>query len=120
MKIVTLFAILCLAFTACNKILPLGKFEPAKLKARVAALYPLEFAAQQKKYDDAVKGISVDVKNPKNYCALAKVFMYEAKVTGDHPYYYPAAMSALDAALHQSKDDFREGAYQALLHESMV
>lgn len=50
---------------------------------------------------------------------LAEVYMNEARVTGEHPYYYPAALEVLDRVLsagHINKDE----TYQAMYMKASV
>lgn len=50
---------------------------------------------------------------------LAEIYMNEARVTGEHPYYYPAALEVLDRVLsagHVGKDQL----YQALYMKASV
>lgn len=100
MKRISLLVMVCAVFCACsdNSHTDSG-FTPAKLIARRANLYPMEFAAQQKKYADVLEKLRIEPKNPAHLNTLAKIYMSEARTTGEHPYYYPAAMKALDAAL---------------------
>lgn len=99
-----LFLFLC-AFSACSRNPFTHNFKAAELKPRHAGLYAQEFATQQKKYNEALQKIVQEPENPQHYCALAKVYMYEAAVTGDHPYYYPAALNALNTALEKNTKD---------------
>jgi tetratricopeptide (TPR) repeat protein len=48
-------------------------------------------------------------KNPNDVEALGRlavVFMNEARITGDHPYYYPASMTLVDRALAIDPNDY--------------
>lgn len=105
MKTLILLFAFSLVFTSCNKLTQFKTFVPAELKQRTADLYAQDFAAQQKKYNEAVAKIKEKPDEVKTYCALAKVFMYEARVTGEHPYYYPAAMSCLEKAISIDKQN---------------
>lgn len=69
------------------------------LKPRPAGLAAAEFAAITKKYAALRERIVKNTGDKEAYVALAQLFMAEARVTGDHPYYYPAAERMLDAAL---------------------
>ncbi len=75
------------------------------LHQRAAGLQPEEFKRQQQRYDLLVQSISKAPAEVKNYAALAKLFMTEARVSGDHPYYYPAAMCCLDEALRRKPNN---------------
>lgn len=105
MKTLVLFLAITLTVASCNKLGTLKSFAPAELKQRRIGLYAEDFAVQQKKYNDATAKIKANPAEIKSYCALAKVFMYEAKVTGEHPYYYPAAMACLEEAISKDKQN---------------
>jgi tetratricopeptide (TPR) repeat protein len=69
------------------------------LKPRPAGLASAEYAAVRKRYQ-ALRDRIVRSSADKEACvAMAQLFMAEARVTGDHPYYYPAAEQMLDRAL---------------------
>ncbi|MBK9247798.1 MAG: tetratricopeptide repeat protein [Ignavibacteria bacterium] len=104
MKTLLLLLILTFSLGACSKA-PWKSFAPAELKQRRPGLYAEDFAAQQKKYVDVTSKIKLAPDDIKSYCALAKVFMYEARVTGEHPYYYPAALACLDEAISKDKEN---------------
>lgn len=70
-----------------------------QLKPRPTGLAPEEFAAVRKKDSLLRIAITAQPDEPEGYVKLAQVFMHEARVTGDHPYYYPAAVTLLDEAL---------------------
>lgn len=75
-------------------------YKPSDLLSRVDNLYPKEFQVQQSKFNAAVSALKASAKNPKALTQLASLYMQEARVTGNHPYYYPAALAALDACLN--------------------
>ncbi len=104
MKTLLLLLILTFSLGACSKA-PWKSFAPAELKQRRPGLYAEDFTAQQKKYEEVTKKIKLAPDDIKSYCALAKVFMYEARVTGEHPYYYPAALACLDEAIAKDKEN---------------
>jgi tetratricopeptide (TPR) repeat protein len=99
-----LFALLCL--TACakkgndnNAYLQNYEAIPLLLDRNEALIVPEEWANTQSQY-----GVNRDkvLKNPKDAEAtlkLAEVFIAEARVTGEHGHYYPAALKMTDQAL---------------------
>ncbi|MBI3260644.1 MAG: transposase [Ignavibacteriae bacterium] len=105
MKTLILITAISLTIASCNKLSELKSFTPPVLKERRAGLYAQDFAAQQKKYNDAVAMIKEKPNEVKSYCALAKILMYEARVTGEHPYYYPAALTCLEEAISKDKEN---------------
>ncbi len=78
-------------------------FVVPELHARPAGLQIEEFKRQQQRYSMLVAAIDKAPTESKNYTALAKLFMTEARVSGDHPYYYPAAMQCLNEALRRNE-----------------
>lgn len=103
MKLSITVLICCVVLCACTKLSMGDDYTPAQLKPRQQGLYAQDFAGQQTKYADALAKIKQSPNAPENYSALAKVYMYEARVTGEHPYYYPAALAALEQAIERDK-----------------
>jgi tetratricopeptide (TPR) repeat protein len=94
-----LLTVLCLAvLQSCSHQTKLP-YRPAELLSRVNNLYPKEFQAQELKFKTAVTALNSTAKNTKALLQLASVYMQEARVTGNHPYYYPATLNALDECL---------------------
>jgi tetratricopeptide (TPR) repeat protein len=96
-------------------------FAIPQLKARVATLSPVEFATYQKKYDELTRTIIQKPSEPAAYIEMAQLFMNEARISGDHPHYYPAARKLLDRALTLDPDNFNAlislGSIQLSLHQ---
>jgi tetratricopeptide (TPR) repeat protein len=67
-------------------------------RAQVAGIYDTQKALLQK-----------EPQNAKAWLKLAELFMNEARVTGEHPYYYPAALQMIDAIpnMASSSDEIR-------------
>ncbi len=67
------------------------------LKGRKAGLgSPDEVTNVATIYDKQKAAIQKDANNSEAYLALAELFMNEARITGEHPYYYPAALKMID------------------------
>ncbi len=105
MKLALTTILCCVVLCACTKLSIGDDYTPAQLKPRQQGLYAQDFASQQKKFNEAASKIKQSPDEPGVYSALAKVYMYEARVTGEHPYYYPAALTALDVALDKNSKD---------------
>lgn len=104
MKTVHVLLVCVVLFASnCTKITLLTRYKPAELKERRAGLYLKEFEKQKEIYNTAVQSITLHPDSVTNYLTLAKVFIKEAKVTGEHPYYYPAALATLDVALDKDE-----------------
>lgn len=50
-------------------------------------------------YDKAVAKIQQNEKDANGWLELAEIFVNEARITGEHPYYYPAALNATEQVL---------------------
>lgn len=69
------------------------------LKPRPSGLSGKEFGTVQKQYATLKTRLIKNASDKEACVAMAQLFMSEARVTGDHPYYYPAAEGMLDHAL---------------------
>lgn len=81
---------------------------------------------QGKEWDDVqnfyaqnVQKLKADAGNPEAMIKLAECFLVEARITGEHPYYYPAAMKMLDAVI-ASEPKETDVLFRALSHQSSV
>jgi tetratricopeptide (TPR) repeat protein len=98
-------ALLVPALDACNSRpaveMPAAAatFTIPELKARPASLNAREFGLVKKKVDGLVARIRANPDDAKSLVLLARLYMTEARITGDHPYYYPAAEKLLDRAM---------------------
>lgn len=91
----------CFITLACDRSIDTDESGISPLKSRVAGLYPKEFAKQQELFQQASQLLRTMPDSAKPYTLLASVYMTEARVTGDHPYYYPAALRTIEAGLEQ-------------------
>jgi tetratricopeptide (TPR) repeat protein len=67
------------------------------LKGRKAGLgTPDEIAHVASIYDEKKALLKKDPNNAEAYLALAELFINEARITGEHPYYYPAALKMIE------------------------
>jgi tetratricopeptide (TPR) repeat protein len=96
-------------------------FQIPQLKPRHATLSPAEFATYRGKYDELTKKIVAEPGSPDAYVQMAQLFMNEARISGDHPYYYPAALKLLDRAIDIDANNFGAlislGSIQLSLHQ---
>ncbi len=81
-------------------------------RAHVASIYDAKKALLQKDPQDA-----------EAYLSLAELFMNEARITGEHPYYYPAALQMIEAvpnlATQKEKVRFEAAYYKSSILLSM-
>lgn len=116
MKLLLTSILCCVVLSACSKLTFGDVYTPAQLKPRKHGLFVNDFTIQQKKFNQTIASITESPDVSKNYAALAQIYMYEARVTGEHPYYYPAALAALEKAL--DLDD--KNAYALTLKTSVL
>ncbi len=96
------------------------QLEVPYLRGRKAGLgTPDEVANVASIYDAKKAMLKKDPNNPESYLKLAELFMNEARITGDHPYYYPAALQMIAAIpnLATQKEDIR---FEAAYYKSSV
>ena len=55
-----------------------------------------------------------------SYIKLSEIYIYEARVTGEHPYYYTAALSTLDEILKDTSKLTPDQHFTALFYKSTV
>ncbi|MBS1560953.1 MAG: hypothetical protein JSS89_05065 [Bacteroidetes bacterium] len=100
-----LLSFVAIASIGCSKLPFVDTYTPAPLHARKSGLYEQDFRAQQRKYAAAVAMLKERPSDVKAYAALATIYMTEARITGEHPYYYPVALNAIDHGLMQHAHD---------------
>jgi tetratricopeptide (TPR) repeat protein len=76
------------------------------LKVRVEGLRGAEFERVRRQVDGLRARIASDPRDADALGRLAAVFINEARVTGEHPYYYGAAISLVDRALAIAPNDY--------------
>lgn len=69
-------------------------------------------------YSSSVAKIKHNPKDLENRLTLAEIFMQEARVSGEHGYYYPAALTVIDEVLQEKPD--ASAYYRALLNKGSV
>jgi tetratricopeptide (TPR) repeat protein len=97
-----------------------GQLQVPYLKGRKPGLgTPDEVTHVAGIYDAKKAMLKKDPNNPESYLKLAELFMNEARITGDHPYYYPAALQMIAAIpnLATQKEDVR---FEAAYYKSSV
>jgi tetratricopeptide (TPR) repeat protein len=94
------------------------------LKGRKAGLgTPSEIANVASIYDKQKAILQNDPSKAEAYLSLAELFMNEARITGEHPYYYPAALKMIDGipniAAQNEELRFQAAYYRASIFLSM-
>ncbi len=87
-------------------------FKPLLARKGMLAQDP-EWPAVQKKVADLFEKIRKDPNDIKSKQYLALAYMDEARVTGEHPYYYPATLEIVDDILSRAPENFEALAFKA-------
>ena len=82
------------------------KFAIPALKERAATQSEKEFERIKVSYMQMKAKYEKDTNDAQALVKLAEVFIVEARATGDHHYYYPAALTVIDRALMKKPNDF--------------
>lgn len=94
-----------------------------KIPALLERQGPISTTSEWINTKKAIEGLQTQIRlDPKNHKAkwmLALAYMQEARITGEHPYYYPAALDLLEEVLDDTdeKDDLH---YQATMAKASV
>lgn len=81
-------------------------WSPVALKERTAGLDAGDYKLVKQQAEIYTQQLKTDPNSTTALVGLAQIFMYEARVTGDHPYYYPAALDLVDRALAQNPENY--------------
>jgi tetratricopeptide (TPR) repeat protein len=113
--ILPLALLLGLSFQACQQIGSKNNVEntqtqaienlPKLLDRPEALRYGNEWDAVQNAYGKARQQLMADPQAKEPRLDLAEIFIQEARVTGEHPHYYPAALQVLDELLAMPFDE---------------
>lgn len=69
-------------------------------------------------YNRLVKKITTNPSDVESWLSLAELFMMEARISGEHGYYYPATLQIINTVLEENPDDALK--YRALLDKASV
>lgn len=135
-KISTLFGILCLTatigtiifLTSCgssksdDEATPIVQqgFQIPQLLEREKDLSYDEFVKIKEKFNKLSSDFQSEDKRVESLIKLAEIYIYEARVTGEHPYYYGAALQTLDETLKDPKKNTVDQQFTALFYKSTV
>ena len=79
-----------------------------------------EFIKIKQKYNELADKCEKDPTDAESLLKLAEIFIFEARVTGEHPYYYGAALKTLDQVLAQKSNITADQNFHALFYKSTV
>lgn len=97
-----------------------ANFEIPQLLEREGAIAELsEWDYVQKTAKELQEKMKKNPADHKSSIYLALLYMQEARITGEHPYYYPAALEILDYVIEQ-KPEKKQMHFQALVSKASV
>ncbi len=79
-----------------------------------------EFLKIQEKFNKLTKEYKEDDTKADNLVKLAEIYIFEARVTGEHPYYYNAALKTIDELLAKDKKLTLDQKFIGLFYKSTV
>jgi len=79
-----------------------------------------EFIKIREKFDKLSDDYKKDPANLESLIKLAEIYIFEARVTGQHPYYYGAALTTLDELIANSKKLTPDQHFNALFYKATV
>ena len=72
-----------------------------------------EWQKTREKVDELKKKLAKDPNDIKVRLQIATIYLSEARITGEHPYYYPAVLKILDGVLYLSPNNFEATTFKA-------
>jgi len=113
-----IISILFMGLIACNNAGSVNTKNESKgyapLKERNEFLAKSEdWPGVKNKVSELFKNILADSNDQKSRLMLAQVYMQEARITGDHPYYYPATLKILEDIIKKDNNNFEALAFKA-------
>ncbi len=120
--IIASFLLLTTMFSCDNKVNSLNTANTSKnatvdfdpLKERNTQLaQAADWADIKSKATELKNKIDLNPKDSKSKLLLAQLYMKEARITGEHPYYYPATLKILDNILQTDSVQFEAMAFKA-------
>jgi tetratricopeptide (TPR) repeat protein len=97
-----------------------GGYSVPQLLDRDKDLSYEEFLKIKDKYQNLASKYEADQSDAESLLKLAEIFIFEARVTGEHPYYYNAALTTLDHALTLGSELTPDQKFHALFYKSTV
>ena len=73
----------------------------------------IEWQKTREKVDELKKKLAKDPNDIKVRLQIATIYLSEARITGEHPYYYPAVLKILDGVLYLAPNNFEATTFKA-------
>jgi len=88
------------------------QFSPLKERNSELAKLP-DWETVKSKATEFFNNIKNDSLDTKSKLLLAQLYMQEARITGEHPYYYPATLTILEDVIKHNPENFEAYAFKA-------
>ena len=72
-----------------------------------------EWQKTREKVDELKKKLAKDPNDVKIRLQIATIYLSEARITGEHPYYYPAVLKILDGVLYLNPNNFEATTFKS-------
>jgi tetratricopeptide (TPR) repeat protein len=72
-----------------------------------------EWQKTREKVDELKKKLAKDPNDTKVRLQIAMIYLSEARITGEHPYYYPAVLKILDGVLYLNPNNFEATTFKS-------
>lgn len=86
---------------------------PALFERKGELASAIEWQRTKAKVDELKKRIKKDPSDVKSRLQMVVIYLSEARITGEHPYYYPAILSMLDGVLAIDPKNFEATTFKA-------
>ena len=86
---------------------------PTLFERRGELATAVEWPRTKEKVDDLQKKIQKEPGDVKPRLQLAVIYLSEARITGEHPYYYPAVLTILDGVLAMDPKNFEATTFKS-------
>ena len=86
---------------------------PALFERKGDLAKAIEWQKTKEKVDELKKKLAKDPNDIKVRLQIATIYLSEARITGEHPYYYPAVLKILDGVLYLSPNNFEATTFKA-------
>ncbi len=120
LTIVTFYTSSCSDGTEPKKEKEVVGYQPIDLLDRDKNLSYDEFIKINEKYQKLKTQYLADKSNLESLLKLVEIYVYEARVTGEHPYYYQAALKTLDEILNNKNKLTKDQNFTALFYKATV
>ena len=86
---------------------------PALFERKGDLAKAIEWQKTREKVDDLKKKLAKDPNDVKLRLQIAMIYLSEARITGEHPYYYPAVLKILDGVLYLDPKNFEATTFKS-------